>query len=144
LLGYLVAGVLVGPATPGFVADPQLTQQLADIGVILLMFGVGLHLTPGDLLPVRRVAITGAIVQVLVVAALGFLMARLWSWTTGASLVFGLSLSVASTVVVLRTFEERGLIKSLNACVALGWLIVQDILMVLVLALVPVLGSASQ
>ena len=142
LIGYLVAGMLVGPATPGYVADMQLSQQLADIGVILLMFGVGLHLSIPDLLSVRKIAIPGAIAQIAFTTVLGFLVTRFWGWTTGAALVFGLALSVSSTVVVLRALERRGLLDSLNGSIAVGWLIVQDIVMVLVLVLLPGLAPA--
>ncbi len=108
LVGYLVAGVIIGPATPGFVADMELSQQLAEIGVMLLMFGVGLHFSLDDLLDVRRIALPGAIVQIAVATALGALTATWWGWSLGASIVFGLALSVASTVVLLRALESRG------------------------------------
>jgi CPA2 family monovalent cation:H+ antiporter-2 len=142
LVGYLVAGMLVGPATPGYVADIHLSQQLADIGVILLMFGVGLHLSIPELLSVKKIAIPGAIAQIAFTSLLGFGIARLWSWPTGASLVLGLALSVSSTVVVLRALEGRGLLDSLNGSIAVGWLIVQDLVMVLVLVLLPGLAPA--
>ena len=142
IIGYLVAGMLVGPATPGFVADIELSQQLADIGVILLMFGVGLHLSIPDLLAVRKIAIPGAIAQIAFTTVVGFVVAHLWGWTTGASIVFGLALSVSSTVVVLKALERRGLLDSLNGNIAIGWLIVQDIVMVLVLVLLPGLAPA--
>ena len=105
IVGYLIAGILLGPATPGFVADIELSGQLAEIGVILLMFGVGLHFSLDDLLAVRRIAVPGAIVQIAVATALGMAVATLWGWSLGASLVFGLSLSVASTVVLIRALE---------------------------------------
>ena len=109
LVGYLLAGVAVGPFTPGFVADSNLAGQLAEIGVILLMFGVGLHFSFDDLLAVRRIAVPGAVVQIAVATGLGVAAAKVWGWSLGAALVFGLSLSVASTVVLLRALEERGL-----------------------------------
>ncbi|HJQ20665.1 MAG TPA: cation:proton antiporter [Gemmatimonadaceae bacterium] len=143
LVGYLVAGMLVGPATPGYVADIHLSQQFADLGVILLMFGVGLHLSIPDLLSVWKLAIPGAVAQVAVTTLLGFSLARFWwSWTTGAALLLGLSLSVSSTVVVLRALERRGLLDSLNGSIAIGWLIMQDLVMVLVLVLLPGIAPA--
>lgn len=137
LVGYLVAGVVIGPYTPGFVADLELSNQLAEIGVMLLMFGVGLHFSLNDLWKVRRVAIPGAMVQILVATALGASAAVLWGWDPGAGIVFGLSLSVASTVVLLRALEHRGAIDSINGRIAVGWLIVEDLVMVLVLVLLP-------
>jgi CPA2 family monovalent cation:H+ antiporter-2 len=147
IIGYLVAGMLVGPATPGYVADIELSQQLADIGVILLMFGVGLHLSIPDLLSVRKIAIPGAVAQIAITTAVGYLVGHVWGWGTGAAIVLGLSLSVSSTVVVLKALERRGLLDSLNGSIAIGWLIVQDIVMVLILVLLPglapVLGSGA-
>ncbi len=141
LVGYLVAGVLVGPGTPGFVADVALSQQLAEIGVILLMFGVGLHFSLADLLAVKRIAISGAVTQIVVATLMGIGVARLWGWTTGAGIVFGLSLSVASTVVLLRALEDRELLESRNGSIAVGWLVVEDLAMVLVLVLLPALAG---
>ena len=142
LVGYLVAGVLIGPATPGFVADVALSQQLAEVGVILLMFGVGLHFALSDLLSVKKIAVPGAVVQIGVATTMGLLLARSWGWSTTAGLVFGLSLSVASTVVLLRALEDRGLLDSLNGRIAVGWLVVEDIATVLVLVLLPALAQA--
>jgi CPA2 family monovalent cation:H+ antiporter-2 len=142
LLGYLAAGVAIGPATPGFVADLALAQQLAEIGVILLMFGVGLHFSVGDLLRVRRIALPGALVQIAVATALGALLAHAWGWSLGAALVFGLALSVASTVVLLRALEARGALESVNGRIAVGWLVVEDLVMVFVLVLLPALAPA--
>lgn len=141
LVGYLVAGVVIGPYTPGFVADLELSNQLAEIGVMLLMFGVGLHFSLGDLWKVRRVALPGAMVQILVATALGASAAALWGWSLGAGIVFGLSLSVASTVVLLRALEHRGAIDSINGRIAVGWLIVEELVMVLVLVLLPALSG---
>ena len=141
LIGYLIAGILLGPATPGFVADVELSSQLAEIGVILLMFGVGLHFSLDDLLAVRRIAVPGAIVQIVVATALGAGVATLWGWGLGASLVFGLALSVASTVVLIQALEQRGLLQSVNGRIAVGWLIVEDLAMVLVLVLLPPLAG---
>ncbi|MBI2735075.1 MAG: cation:proton antiporter [Rhodospirillales bacterium] len=137
LVGYLFAGVLIGPYTPGFVADGELSQQLAEVGVILLMFGVGLHFSASDLLAVRGIAIPGAVGQIVLATLLGMGMCWLWGWSWGTGLVFGLSLSVASTVVLLKALEERNLVNSLNGRVAVGWLIVEDLAMVLALVLLP-------
>jgi len=141
LVGYLLAGIMIGPFTPGFVADVALASQLAEIGVMLLMFGVGLHFSLDDLMAVRRIAIPGAIVQIAVAVALGMATASFWGWDIGASLVFGLCLSVASTVVLLRALEAKGLLKSINGQIAVGWLIVEDLVMVLVLVLLPTLAG---
>lgn len=142
LLGYLLAGVLLGPATPGFVADIELSQQLAEIGVILLMFGVGLHFSLDDLLSVRRIALPGAIAQIVVATVLGAVIARLWGWDLAGAIVFGLCLSVASTVVLLRALEDLGVLESVNGRIAIGWLIVEDLAMVLVLVLLPALAAS--
>jgi CPA2 family monovalent cation:H+ antiporter-2 len=141
LVGYLLAGIIIGPATPGFVADIHLTSQLAEIGVMLMMFGVGLHLSLGDLLAVRRIAVPGALVQIAAVTAMGAATAVLWEWSLGAALVFGLALSVASTLVVLRALESRGMLNSVNGRIAVGWLVVEDLVMVLVLVLLPGLAD---
>ncbi|MDX8494285.1 cation:proton antiporter [Mesorhizobium sp. VK22B] len=147
LVGYLVAGVLVGPNTPGFVADASLANELAEIGVILLMFGVGLHFSLKDLLSVRAIAVPGAVVQIGFATLLGVGLAWLLGWSLGAGLVFGLALSVASTVV-LRAMQERRLIETERGRIAVGWLIVEDLAMVLALVLLPalagVLGGQSQ
>jgi len=140
LIGYIVAGVIIGPFTPGYVADQALALQLAEVGVILLMFGVGLHFSLHDLLSVRAVAIPGAIGQMALVSALGFGVAHAMGWPIGASLVFGLALSVASTVVVLRALQERRLIDTDRGRIVVGWLIVEDLAMVLVLVLLPALA----
>jgi CPA2 family monovalent cation:H+ antiporter-2 len=141
LVGYLLAGVILGPATPGFVADLDLSRQLAEIGVMLLMFGVGLHFSLDDLLAVRRIALPGALVQIAVATALGLMVARGWGWSLGAGLVFGLALSVASTVVLLKALETRGLVDSINGRIAVGWLVVEDLAMVLVLVILPSLET---
>jgi monovalent cation:H+ antiporter-2, CPA2 family len=137
LVGYLIAGILLGPATPGFVADVELSGQLAEIGVILLMFGVGLHFSLDDLLAVRRIALPGAIAQIGVATALGGWMAFTWGWSPGAAITFGLALSVASTVVLIRTLEQRGILQSVDGQIAVGWLVVEDLAMVLALVLLP-------
>jgi len=139
LVGYLVAGVVVGPFTPGYVADARLAGQLAEIGVILLMFGVGLHFSLRDLAAVRRIALPGAATQIAIVTALGAAVAGSWGWSIGAALVFGLALSVGSTVVLLRALEERGSLDSVNGRIAIGWLVAQDLAMVLALVLLPAL-----
>ncbi|WP_331344374.1 YbaL family putative K(+) efflux transporter [Cellvibrio sp. UBA7661] len=137
LVGYLIAGIIVGPYTPGFVADMELTAQLAEIGVMLLMFGVGLHFSIDDLLAVKRIAIPGALVQIAAATTLGAGAGLWWGWSLGESLVFGLALSVASTVVLLKALEARGVIDSINGKIAVGWLVVEDLVMVLVLVLLP-------
>jgi CPA2 family monovalent cation:H+ antiporter-2 len=142
LVGYLVAGVLLGPATPGLVADVHLSRQLAEIGVMLLMFGVGLHFSFGDLLAVRRIAVPGALAQIGAATLLGLLVARLWGFTLGGGLVFGLALSVASTVVLLRALESRGVLESMNGRIAVGWLVVEDLVTVMVLVFLPTLAAS--
>jgi len=142
LVGYLLAGVIVGPFTPGFVADVGLAGQLAEIGVILLMFGVGIHFSVADLLAVRRIALPGAVVQITVATVLGALVSHWWGWSWGSGIVFGLCLSVASTVVLLRAMEDRGMTDSIDGRIAIGWLIVEDLATVLVLVLLPALAGA--
>ncbi len=141
LVGYLLAGVVIGPATPGFVADVELAGQLAEIGVMLMMFGVGLHFSVADLMAVRRIAVPGAIVQTSVATVLGAATALLWGWPLGGAIVFGLALSVASTVVLLRALEGRGLLTSVNGRIAVGWLVVEDLIVVLILVLLPALAG---
>ena len=141
LVGYLLAGVVIGPFTPGFVADAALASQLAEIGVMLLMFGVGLHFSWGELLSVRKIALPGAVAQMAVATLLGVGLATWWGWGLGGALVFGLSLSVASTVVLLRALETQGLLDSYTGRIAVGWLVVEDLAMVLVLVLLPPLGG---
>jgi CPA2 family monovalent cation:H+ antiporter-2 len=142
LVGYLAAGIIIGPATPGFVADTALAGQLAEIGVMLMMFGVGLHFSLDDLWQVRKVALPGAILQIAVATALGMALAHFWGWSIGGGLVFGLALSVASTVVLLRALEERGILDSFNGRIAVGWLVVEDLVTVLVLVLLPALAGS--
>lgn len=137
LVGYLAAGVLAGPFTPGFVADTSLAPELAEIGVILLMFGVGLHFSLKDLLAVKSIAIPGAVAQIAVATLLGMGLSSLMGWDLATGLVFGLCLSTASTVVLLRALEERQLIESQRGQIAIGWLIVEDLVMVLTLVLLP-------
>lgn len=140
LVGYLAAGIVIGPFTPGFVADSALAAQLAEIGVMLLMFGVGLHFSLDDLMAVKRVAVPGAVVQMAAATAMGGAMAHFWGWDLGAALVFGISLSVASTVVLLKALEAKGVLDSVNGRIAVGWLVVEDLAMVLVLVLLPALA----
>ncbi len=141
LVGYLLAGVAVGPFTPGFVADPALAAELAEIGVILLMFGVGLHFSLRDLLSVRAIALPGALVQIGAATLFGLGLALSMGWTLGAGLVFGLSLSVASTVVLMRAIQERRLVETERGRIAVGWLIVEDLAMILALVLLPALAA---
>ncbi len=139
LIGYLIAGIAIGPFTPGFIADQSVANQLAEIGIILLMFGVGLHFSLEDLLSVRAIAIPGAIAQAVVATPLGMLLGWAMGWPPGAGLLFGIALSVASTVVLLRMLQERRLLDTERGRITVGWLIVQDIGMVLVLVLLPAL-----
>jgi CPA2 family monovalent cation:H+ antiporter-2 len=141
LVGYLLAGIVVSPATPGFVADVGLAGQLAEIGIMLLMFGVGLHFSLKDLLAVKRIAVPGAIVQIAAATLLGTGAALAWDWPLGGAIVFGLCLSVASTVVLLRALEARGLLRSVNGQIAVGWLVVEDLATVVVLVLLPALAG---
>ncbi len=141
LVGYLIAGIAMGPMTPGFVADAALASQLAEMGVILLMFGVGLHFSTADLLAVRGIAVPGAIARIVIVTLLGVGLASWWGWSLGAGIVLGLSLSVASTVVLLKALEERNLLNSASGRVAVGWLIVEDLAMVLALVLLPAVAE---
>ncbi|HET8744646.1 MAG TPA: YbaL family putative K(+) efflux transporter [Ramlibacter sp.] len=142
LVGYLLAGVMIGPFTPGFVADTRLASELAEIGVMLLMFGVGLHFSLGDLLAVKRIAVPGAIVQIAAATVMGGAVAFAWDWSLAAALVFGLTLSTASTVVLLRALESLGQLETFNGRIAVGWLVVEDLAMVVVLVLLPPLATA--
>lgn len=142
LVGYLAAGILIGPATPGFAADTVLAGQLAEIGVMLMMFGVGLHFSLDDLWEVRRIALPGAVLQIAAATGMGMALSHWWGWSIGGGLVFGLALSVASTVVLLRALEERGILDSFNGRIAVGWLVVEDLVTVLVLVLLPPLASS--
>nr|WP_152876345.1 cation:proton antiporter [Acinetobacter guerrae] len=137
LIGYLIAGIIISPNTPGIVADMQLANQLAELGVMFLMFGVGMHFSLNDLLQVRRIALPGAILQIAVATLLGVAVSMWWGWSFGSALVFGLSLSCASTVVLLKALGDRGLLDSVNGKIAVGWLLVEDLVMVLVLVLLP-------
>jgi CPA2 family monovalent cation:H+ antiporter-2 len=140
LVGYLVAGIFIGPFTPGYVADAGLAAQFAEVGVILLMFGVGLHFSIGDLLAVKRIAVPGALLRIAIATMLSALFTRMWGWSWSAGIVFGLAMAVASTVVVLRALEQLGLMDSTDGRIAVGWLVVEDLAMVLALVLLPSLA----
>ena len=142
IVGYLLAGVVVGPFTPGFIADTHLAPQLAEIGVILLMFGVGMHFSVRDLWAVRGIALPGAIAQIVAAIAMTIGVVTLWGWAPGSGAVFGLALSVASTVVLLRTLESRGRLETEDGRIAVGWLIVEDLVTVLALVLLPALAES--
>ncbi|MBP0632076.1 MULTISPECIES: YbaL family putative K(+) efflux transporter [unclassified Cupriavidus] len=141
LIGYLCAGIVVGPHTPGYTADQALAPELAELGVILLMFGVGLHFSIKDLMAVKRIAIPGAVVQIGIATLLGMLVAWGFGWSWGQGLVYGLALSVASTVVLLKALQERDLVESPQGRIAVGWLIVEDLAMVLALVLLPAMAG---
>jgi monovalent cation:H+ antiporter-2, CPA2 family len=141
IVGYLLAGILIGPSTPGFVADVEIASQLLEIGVMLLMFGVGLHFSINDLLSVKRIALPGAIIQMATATLMGMWLAHTWGWSIGEGLIFGLALSCASTVVLLKALESRGFLDSMNGKIAVGWLVVEDLITVLVLVLMPPLAS---
>ena len=147
IVGYLIAGTLVGPHTPGFVANAEIAEQLAEVGVILLMFGVGLQFHVEELLAVRRVAIPGAIAQSAVATALGAVIAHLFGWSWAAGIVFGMALAVASTVVLIRVLADHRDLHTPTGHVAVGWLVVEDLFTVVALVLLPVLfadgGSGS-
>lgn len=145
LVGYLLAGIAVGPFTPGFVADTTLAPQLAEIGVILLMFGVGMHFSIRDLLAVKNVAVPGAVLQIIAATAIGAGVAVAWGWSLSSGIIFGLSLSVASTVVLLRALEAQGQLESKVGRIAVGWLIVEDLIIVIALVVIPEMQNpASQ
>ena len=137
LIGYLIAGIIISPNTPGVVADIALANQLAELGVMFLMFGVGMHFSLNDLMQVRKIALPGAILQIAVATLLGMAVSIFWGWSFGSALVFGLSLSCASTVVLLKALGDKGLLNSVNGKIAVGWLLVEDLVMVLVLVLLP-------
>nr|WP_218950428.1 cation:proton antiporter [Acinetobacter sp. YH1901141] len=137
LIGYLIAGVIISPNTPGIVADIHLANQLAELGVMFLMFGVGMHFSLNDLMQVRRIALPGAVLQIAVATLLGVGVSMMWGWSFGSALIFGLSLSCASTVVLLKALGDRGLLDSVNGKIAVGWLLVEDLVMVLALVLLP-------
>ncbi len=141
LVGYLLAGVIIGPFSPGFVANAEIAAELAEIGVMLLMFGVGLHFSLDHLLETRKIALPGALIQIAITTAMGAGIAKLWGWNFGGGLVFGLALSVASTVVLIRALESQNALGSINGQVAVGWLIIEDLTMVLVLVFLPLMAN---
>ncbi len=141
IVGYLLAGIAVGPFTPGIVADAALSAELAEIGVILLMFGVGLHFSLTDLMRVRKVAVPGAIAQIVIATGIGMLLALSWGWGITSGVVFGLALSVASTVVLLRALEDHNLVQTERGRIAIAWLVVEDLVTVLALVLLPALAK---
>jgi CPA2 family monovalent cation:H+ antiporter-2 len=144
IVGFLVAGIIIGPFTPGYIADAHVAEQLSEIGIVLLMFGVGLHFSIKDLLEVRRIALPGAIVQIGVAIAMGAGVAHCWGWPLESGLMFGLACSVASTVVLLRALEDNHLTQTANGRIAIGWLIVEDLVMVLALVFVPALAGLGK
>lgn len=141
IVGYLAAGIAIGPFTPGYVASTGIAPQLAEIGVVLLMFGVGLHFSINDLWSVRRIALPGAVGQVAVATTLGIVLSQVWGWDLGAGIVFGLALSVASTVVLIRALTVEGMVETTEGRIAIGWLVVEDLITVLVLVLLPSLAG---
>ncbi len=143
IVGYLLAGIIIGPYTPGYIADIKLANELSEIGIVLLMFGVGLHFSIGDLIKVRKIAVTGAVVRIVLITAAGAGLASLWGWGLPSGVLFGLALSVASTVVLLRALEEQNLQNSIEGRIAIGWLIVEDMIMILALVLIPALAGAG-
>ncbi|HYD19213.1 MAG TPA: YbaL family putative K(+) efflux transporter [Patescibacteria group bacterium] len=144
IVGYLLAGILVGPHTPGFHADMKIAEELSEIGVVLLMFGVGLHFSIQDFMEVRKIALTGAIGRIIIGTGLGIGLAWLWHWPITAGVIFGLALSVASTVVLLRALEARNMVQSMEGKIAIGWLIVEDLVMILAMVLIPALAAAGK
>ncbi|MGL6028859.1 MAG: cation:proton antiporter, partial [Legionella sp.] len=141
LVGYLLAGIIIGPFTPGVMANIGIAAELAEVGVMLLMFGVGLHFSVDHLLEMRHIALPGALIQIIVATCLGCFVALSWGWSLGAALVFGLALSVASTVVLVRALEAHGLLGSINGQISVSWLIVEDMAMVFVLVFLPLLAQ---
>ncbi len=141
IVGYLFAGILIGPSTPGFEADAKIAEELSEIGIVMLMFGVGLHFSLKDLLEVRRIALPGAIAQIACATGMGVMLSQCWGWSLESGFLFGLALSVASTVVLLRALEERSMLLTTNGHIAVGWLIVEDLIMVLALVLIPALAG---
>ena len=140
LVGYLLAGIIISPATPGFVGDVNIASELSEIGVMLLMFGVGLHFSMSDLIRVKNIAVPGAILQ-MDLHLFGSSAGHFWGWPWGQSIVFGMCLSCASTVVLLKGLESRGILESGDGQIAVGWLVVEDIMTVLILVLLPPLAS---
>jgi CPA2 family monovalent cation:H+ antiporter-2 len=144
IVGYLVAGVLIGPFTPGFVGDTESISQLAELGVIFLMFGVGIHFSFKDLWSVRDIAVPGALLQMTLATGAGFFLSQMWGWSVASGLVLGLAISIASTVVLLRGLMDQGLLNTQHGRVAVGWLVLEDIATVLILVLLPALTPSPQ
>lgn len=144
VIGYLFAGIIVGPYTPGYVASPEIAHELSEIGIVLLMFGVGLHFSLADLMKVKHIAVTGALARIIVITLVGIGLASLWGWSLNGTIIYGLSLSVASTVVLLRSLEQHKIQHTIEGHIAIGWLIVEDLVMILALVLVPVLAQAGE
>ena len=143
VVGYLFAGILVGPHSPGFVVDLAIAEQLSEIGIVLLMFGVGLHFSLKDMAEVRRIAVTGALTRIIIGTAMGAGLAYLWGWPLQSGILFGLALSVASTVVLLKSLEEHNMLRTVEGHIAIGWLIVEDLVMILALVLIPAWANAN-
>ncbi len=143
VIGYLFAGIIVGPHTPGYVASPEIAHELSEIGIVLLMFGVGLHFSVADLMKVKHIALTGALVRIFAITFVGVGLASLWGWSLNGAIIYGLSLSVASTVVLQRSLEQHKIQHSIEGHIAIGWLIVEDLVMILALVLVPVLAQTG-
>src|SRR6185436_1296908 len=143
IVGYLLAGIAIGPFTPGFVGDASTIQQLAELGVIFLMFGVGLHFSFADLWRMRDIAIPGALIQTLLATIAGVGLTQLWGWSLPAGIVLGLSISVASTVVLLRGLSDNSLLNTPHGQAAVGWLVMEDLLSVLILVMMPALASGA-
>ena len=143
LVGYLLAGIIIGPHSPGFTADENIAEQLSEIGIVLLMFGVGLHFSVKDFMEVRKIAAVGAIIRICVVTTIGYFLSAHWGWSMGAGIIFGLCLSVASTVVLMRTLDENHLMQTITGKIAIGWLIVEDLAMILAMIMIPALAHAG-
>ena len=143
LVGYLLAGIVIGPHSPGFTADIDIAEQLSEIGIVLLMFGVGLHFSIKDFMEVRRIATVGALVRIGLITGIGYFLSTLWGWSAGAGVIFGLCLSVASTVVLMRTLDENHLMQTITGKISIGWLIVEDVAMILAMVMIPALTAAG-
>lgn len=143
IVGYLLAGIIIGPYSPGYVADIKIAEELSEIGIVLLMFGVGLHFSLNDLMEVRRISLPGAVAQITAAILLGTGLSHLWGWPLESGLMFGLALSVASTVVLLRSLEDHGLLQTMNGRIAIGWLIVEDLVIILALVMIPALAGSD-
>jgi CPA2 family monovalent cation:H+ antiporter-2 len=142
IVGYLIAGILVGPNSPGFHVDVKIAEELSEVGIVLLMFGVGLHFSLNDFMEVKKIALTGALLQIIVVTTLGAILSHFWGWAWESCILFGLALSVASTVVLLRAFEERNLVQTVHGHIAIGWLVVEDLAMIMALVFIPALAQS--